>query len=202
MREIGFLLFPGLEELDFAGPWEVFSALSALESDSCRCFTVSETGGLIRCAKGLRVESDFSFANAPACDVLVIPGGQGTRREVDNANLTGYIGTVARSAEITYSVCTGAFLLERAGLLTGKRATTHWHSIDRLAKLGSATVVADERFVDQGRIVTAAGVSAGIDGALHVVGRLWSPNIARKVQQQIEYFPAPPYQDVAIPPMP
>lgn len=202
MRTVGFLLFPGLEELDFVGPWEVFSALRSLQSDACHTLTVAEHGGLIRCAKGLRIDADYAMADCPPVDVLVVPGGQGTRREVDNTRLAAFLQQAADRAELIFSVCTGAFLLERAGLLTGKRATTHWHSLDRLAALGTVHVVRNERFVDAGSVVTAAGVSAGIDGALYVVGRLWGASIARAVQQQIEYFPEPPYQDVAIPVLP
>jgi transcriptional regulator GlxA family with amidase domain len=198
-REVAVLLFDGVEELDFAGPWEVFGNVAVLAPDLCRVFTVSELGGEVRCAKGLRVLVDHAFADAPRPDIVVVPGGQGTRREVENPRLIEYLRAAAAGAELTTSVCTGAFLLERAGLLEGRRATTHWHSLDRLRALGTVAVVGDRRWVDEGPVVTASGVSAGIDVALHVVGRLWGPELARRVQKWIEYFPDPPYADVPLP---
>ncbi|MGI8550028.1 MAG: DJ-1/PfpI family protein, partial [Dehalococcoidia bacterium] len=117
---------------------------------------------------------------------------------VDNGAMIDYIRRCAGTAEVMTSVCTGAFLLERAGLLQGKRATTHWASLDRLRELGTVEVV-EERWVDNGNVITAAGVSAGIDMALYLVGRLWSPETARRVQKGIEYFPSPPYADLPVP---
>jgi transcriptional regulator GlxA family with amidase domain len=197
-RTIAIVLFDGAEELDFVGPWEVFTFLRALEPESCSVVTVSERGGEVRCAKGLRVIADHGVDDAPPADIIVVPGGMGTRREVDNPRLIDYIRRSGGGAEVATSVCTGSFLLERAGLLAGKRATTHWASLDRLRQLGSVDVV-EERWVDEGQVVTASGVSAGIDMALYLVGRLWGPETARRVQKGIEYFPAPPYAEVAIP---
>jgi transcriptional regulator GlxA family with amidase domain len=200
-RSMAIVLFEGVEELDFVGPWEIFAYARQLDPASCDVFTVSEGGGQVRCAKGLRVLADHSFATAPRADVILVPGGQGTRTEVDNPRLIEYGRRAAAAAELATSVCTGAFLLERAGLLSGKRATTHWRSLDRLRALGGVEVAAGERFVDQGAVITSAGVSAGIDMALYLVGRLWGPALARRVQKGVEYFPDPPYQDVPIPPM-
>ena len=193
-RSIAIVLFPAVEELDFVGPWEVFSFLSALDAETCTVFTVSEHGGDVRCAKGLRVLADYSFADAPRPDIFLVPGGMGTRAEIDNPAMIDYIRRAGDAAELVTSVCTGAFLLERAGLLTGRRATTHWASLDRLRALGTVEVV-EARWVDEGAVVTASGVSAGIDMALYLVGRLWGPEIARRVQKGIEYFPAPPYAE-------
>ncbi|MGH2584077.1 MAG: DJ-1/PfpI family protein [Dehalococcoidia bacterium] len=197
-RSIAIVIFPVAEELDFVGPWEVFAFLRSLEPDECDVFTVSEHGGEVRCAKGLRVIADYSFDTAPKADVILVPGGMGTRTEVDNPRLMDYLRRASDAAEVTTSVCTGSFLLERAGLLTGKRATTYWGSLDRLRALGTVEVV-EERWVDEGSVITASGVSAGIDMALYLVGRLWGPETARRVQKGIEYFPAPPYADVPIP---
>ncbi len=199
-RAIAIVLFPVVEELDFVGPWEVFTFLRSLQPDSCDVFTVSEHGGEVRCAKGLRVLADYSFDAAPHADIVVVPGGMGTRAEVDNAAIVDYIRRAGQDAEITTSVCTGAFLLERAGLLAGRRATTHWASMDRLRKVSTVDVV-EARWVDEGAVITSSGVSAGIDMALYLVGRLWGPETARRVQRGIEYFPAPPYADVPIPGM-
>jgi transcriptional regulator GlxA family with amidase domain len=172
--------------------------LRDIESESCDVFTVSEHGGEVRCAKGLRVIADHSFETAPPADIVVVPGGMGTRAEVENPRFIEYLRRVAEKAEVVTSVCTGSFLLERAGLLEGRRATTHWASLERLRGLGTVEVV-EERWVDEGPVVTASGVSAGIDMALHLVGRLWGPETARRVQKGIEYFPAPPYADVPVP---
>ena len=197
-RAIAIVLFPAVEELDFVGPWEVFAYLRALEPEACSVFTVSEHGGEVRCAKGLRVITDYSFDTAPPADIILVPGGMGTRTEVDNPRIVEYIRRAGTAAEIATSVCTGAFMLERAGLLAGRRATTHWASLDRLRAVGTVDVI-EERWVDEGRVITSSGVSAGIDMALYLVGRLWGPETARRVQQGIEYFPAPPYADVPVP---
>jgi transcriptional regulator GlxA family with amidase domain len=198
-RTIAIVLFDRVEELDFVGPWEVFGFLQALEPDACDLFTVSERGGEVRGAKGLRVLADHSFATAPPADVILVPGGMGTRTEVDNPATIEYVRRSAASAELATSVCTGAFILERAGILAGRPATTHWRSMDRLRALGTVDVVDGARYVDAGTVVTSSGVSAGIDMALYLVGRLWGPELARRVQQGIEYFPDPPYADVPIP---
>ncbi len=201
-RSVAIVIFDAVEELDFVGPWEIFSYLRSLEPDACEVFTVSQRGGEVRCAKGLRVIADHSFETAPHADVILVPGGQGTRREVDNPSFIEYIRRVGAAAEVTTSVCTGAFLLERAGLLARRRATTHWRSLDRLRALGTVEVLDGHRWVDEGSVVTSAGVSAGIDMALYLVGRLWGPEVARRVQKGVEYFPDPPYADVPIPAMP
>lgn len=198
-RSIAIVIFPVVEELDYVGPWEIFTFTRSLDPESCNVFLVSEHGGEVKSAKGLRVLADFSFEDAPPADIVLVPGGMGTRTEVDNPRIIEYIRRASETAELMTSVCTGAFLLERAGLLTGKRATTHWASIDRFRELGTVTVVDDERYVDEGSVITSAGVSAGIDMALYIVGRLWGPELARRVQKGVEYFPDPPYADVPIP---
>ncbi|MHB8577774.1 MAG: DJ-1/PfpI family protein [Dehalococcoidia bacterium] len=197
-RSIAFVLFDGAEELDFAGPWEVLSYTGKTEADTCSTFIVSERGGAVTCAKGMKVLADHDFASCPRPDIILVPGGMGTRTEVDNPAMIDFLKRVGADCEIVTSVCTGAFLLERAGFLTGRRAVTHWASMDRLRALGTVTVV-EQRYADEGNAITAAGVSAGIDMALHLVGRLWGPELARRVQKGIEYFPSPPYADVPIP---
>jgi transcriptional regulator GlxA family with amidase domain len=191
-RSIAIVLFDGAEELDWVGPWEVFTMLSEVEAGSCTVFTVSERGGEVRCAKGLRVLADHSFADCPAADVVVVPGGRGTRAEASNPAMLEFVKRMNVAQRMT-SVCTGSFVLEAAGLLKGKRATTHWGSIARLKALGTVDVMEGARFVDEGHIVTAAGVSAGIDMSLYLVGQLWSVETARAVQKAMEYYPEPPY---------
>jgi transcriptional regulator GlxA family with amidase domain len=186
----GILLFDGAEELDFAGPWEVFTMA---RTDGDRVVTIAERPEPVRAAKGLRVHADHTLADAPALDVLVVPGGEGTRREVDNGALLDWIKSAAAECTWVTSVCTGSFLLHAAGLVASGRVTTHWAMIDDLRKRGDVTVLEDARYVRDGKVVTAAGVSAGIDMALWIVGQLYSVPHARAVQRFMEYDPAPPY---------
>jgi len=193
-RNVAFILFPGAEELDFAGPWEVYTMTNAIVPDAVRAYVVSEDGGTVACAKGMRVEADYSFANAPKADVVVVPGGLATRQEVDNPAIIEFIRAQDATSELTTSVCTGALLLERAGLLAGLKATTHWLAIDELKAKPGVEVLENTRWVDNGKVITSSGVSAGIDAALYAVGRLWGEDTARRVQRAMEYDPAPPYQ--------
>jgi transcriptional regulator GlxA family with amidase domain len=186
----GILLFDGAEELDFAGPWEVFT-MARREGDVV--VTIAERPAPVRCAKGLRVLPDHTFADAPRLDVLVVPGGEGRRREVDNPVLLDWIRAVAPGCTWVTSVCTGAFLLHAAGPARGKRVTTHWRSIEELAARPDVTVLEGVRHVADGNLVTAAGVSAGIDMALWLVGRLAGVDHARATQRAMEYDPVPPY---------
>ncbi|MDQ6695977.1 MAG: DJ-1/PfpI family protein [Actinomycetota bacterium] len=186
----GIVLFDDAEELDWAGPWEV---LTMARKEGDRVVTIAEHDRPIVCAKGLRVLPDHTFDDAPALDVVLVPGGQGTRREVDNPVLTDWLAKVAVDCRWVTSVCTGAFVLHAAGPARGKRVTTHWGSIDRLRERGDATVLEDVRYVRDGNVVTAAGVSAGIDMALWLVGQLYDIDHARATQRFMEYDPAPPY---------
>jgi transcriptional regulator GlxA family with amidase domain len=193
---VAIVLFPDVEELDFAGPYEVFGMFSKWVDRDWSVFTVAETKQ-VRGSIGLNVTVDHTFGDAPKVDVLVVPGGLGTRAGADNEALVGYIRRVGAEAQYVTSVCTGAFLLHRAGFLEGRKATTHWGSRDQLQKLGVDVVA--ERWVHDGNVVTAAGVSAGIDMALYVVGQMAGPEAARRTQHLIEYDPAPPYADVPLP---
>jgi transcriptional regulator GlxA family with amidase domain len=191
---IGVALFEGAEELDWAGPWEVLSAWSSgWPDDGVEVFTVADGDGPVRCAKGLRVLADHTWKTAPPLDVLVFPGGRGTRAQLgDEAVRTRMRGLSERGTLMT-SVCTGSLVYADSGLLDGKPATTHWGSLHTLAELGNGIDVRPEvRFVDAGEVVTAAGVSAGIDMALHLVARLHSPERAREVRRYIQYDPDPP----------
>jgi transcriptional regulator GlxA family with amidase domain len=186
----GIVLFDDAEELDWAGPWEV---LTMARKEGDRVVTIAEHDRPVVCAKGLRVLADHTFDSAPALDVVIVPGGQGTRREVDNPVLTDWLAKVAVDCQWVTSVCTGSFVLLAAGLARGKRVTTHWGSIDRLKQRGDATVLDNVRYVRDGNVVTAAGVSAGIDMALWLVGQLYDVDHARATQRFMEYDPAPPY---------
>jgi transcriptional regulator GlxA family with amidase domain len=188
----GILLFDDAEELDFAGPFEVFGAAAMLEKAD-RVVTIAEKSGLVRGSKGLRVLPDHSFADAPPLDVLLVPGGQGTRREVANPALIDWLRKAGAGCRFVTSVCTGALLLHEAGFARGRRVTTHWGFAETLRGRGDVTVLEGVRYVRDGNLVTAAGVSAGIDMALWLVGQLHTPELARTVQRYIEYDPAPPY---------
>jgi transcriptional regulator GlxA family with amidase domain len=190
---IGILLFDDVEELDFAGPWEVFSATAQQLFPDDRVVTIAQELRPIRCAKGLRVLPDFDFTSAPPLDVVLVPGGQGTRREASNPTLIGWLREVGQRCQWVTSVCTGALLLHEAGFAKGRRVTTHWAFVETLRQRGDVTVLENRRYVRDGNVVTAAGVSAGIDMALWLVGQIYGIDVARKVQRGIEYDPAPPY---------
>jgi len=188
----GILLFKDAEELDFAGPWEVFT-MAAMGDKEQRVVTIAQDREPVRCAKGLRVLPDHTFDDAPALDVIVVPGGQGTREESENPVLIEWLRKAGEGCRWVTSVCTGSFLLHAAGLARGKRITTHWIALDELRARGDATVVEKVRYVRDGNVVTSAGVSAGIDMSLWVVGQIFGPDYARNVQRFMEYDPAPPY---------
>lgn len=196
---IGILIFDDAEELDFVGPWEVFTASNEIRNHlkdptpHDHVLMVSQNGGTIKCAKGMRVIADHSFADCPPLDVLLVPGGQGTRREVDNPAMLQWIAQTAAKCAWVTSVCTGSLLLTEAGPAAGRRVTTHWGFADQLAARGKATVLKNVRYVRDGNVVTAAGVSAGIDMALWLTGQMHGVNHARATQRLIEYDPAPPY---------
>lgn len=188
----GILVFEDAEELDFVGPWEVFTSAKMLGKGG-EVVTIAERAGPVRCAKGMRVVPDVTFADAPALDVVLVPGGQGTRSEVSNAVLIGWLKDAGASCRWVTSVCTGALLLHEAGFARGKRVTTHWAFVQTLRERGDVTVLDDVRYVRDGNLVTAAGVSAGIDMSLWLVGQIHGIEFARTVQRYIEYHPAPPY---------
>jgi transcriptional regulator GlxA family with amidase domain len=186
----GMMLFDDCEELDFVGPWEVFTMA---RTDGDKVVTIAEKPGTITCAKGLRVLPDHSFDDAPPLDVLLIPGGHGRRVEMENQVVLDWIARVAPGCTWVTSVCTGAFVLHAAGPARGKIVTTHWASIDELRQHPDVTVRERVRYVRDGNVVTAAGVSAGIDMALWVVGQIYGVEHARVTQYAMEYEPAPPY---------
>jgi len=199
----GIVVFGGAEELDFVGPWEVFTASAmvhagpdAAASPPDRVLLLAETLEPVRCAKGLRVLPDLTFATHPPLDVVLVPGGIGTRTEVANPAMIGWLRGVAPGCRWVTSVCTGSLLLHEAGPARGRRVATHWGFEDALEARGEVTVVRDSRWVVDGNVVTSQGVSAGIDMALWLIGQLDSPAHARSVQRYIQYDPAPPYQDL------
>ncbi|HWN69977.1 MAG TPA: DJ-1/PfpI family protein [Haliangium sp.] len=189
----GILIFDDAEELDFAGPWEVFTMARMGGHMDDKVVTIAERAGAVRAHKGMRVLPDHTFADAPRLDVLIVSGGLGTQREVDNPALIEWLRKAAEPCTWVASVCTGAFLLHRAGLARGRRVTTHWAFCETLRREGGAEVIEKVRFVQDGKLVTAAGVSAGIDMALWLVGQIHGVDHARQTQRLMEYDPAPPY---------
>jgi transcriptional regulator GlxA family with amidase domain len=191
---IAIALFDGVEELDWAGPWEVLSMWAiGWPDDGVAVCTVADDAAPIRCAKGARVLPDTTWDELGHVDVLVYPGGRGVRPQIGDARIRERLRTVAQAGTLMASVCTGALAFADAGLLDGRPATTHWAALDDLASFGrDVEIRPDERFVDAGAVVTAAGVSAGIDMALHLVARLHSRERAREVRRRIQYDPAPP----------
>ncbi|MFI6587257.1 DJ-1/PfpI family protein [Embleya sp. NPDC050493] len=193
MTTYGLLAFEGLEELDLVGPWEVFTASAMLREGADTVTTIAAGTEPVRCAKGLRLIPEHTFADHPRLDVLLVPGGVGTRTEVDHEALIGWIARTASDAAWVTSVCTGALLLHEAGPVRGRRVATHHTFEDALAARGDITVVRDARYVVDGNLVTSQGVSAGIDMALWLIGRLHGVEHARAVRRYIQYEPAPPY---------
>jgi transcriptional regulator GlxA family with amidase domain len=191
---IAIAVFPGVEELDFVGPWEVLRSWEKLwPDDGASVFTVAQDEGAVECAKGLRVWPDHTWATAPTIDVLVYPGGVGTRAQLGQGLVRRWVQRLAASGAVMTSVCTGSLVYADAGLLDGRAATTHWSALDLLTGLGRhVDVRPDARWVDSGPVVTASGVSAGIDMALHLVRRLHSEERAREVRRYIQYDPEPP----------
>lgn len=196
-RTVAILVFEDVEVLDFCGPFEVFS-VSGREQETrpFRVCLVAERSDPIRARNGLRVLPDYTTEACPAVDLLVVPGGQGTRREMHNAALCDWIRRQAAACEMVLSVCTGALLLARAGLLAGLTATTHHGAIDLLREVATQTTIDPaRRVVDNGRIITAAGVAAGIDASLYVVARLLGQAEAERTARHIEYpWPRPGWE--------
>jgi transcriptional regulator GlxA family with amidase domain len=193
-RNVGIYIFDEVEVLDFAGPFEVFSTASRvklrIEPKSPRpfnVFTIGDGKRTVQARGGLAVMPGFDFSNHPLIDVLIIPGGIVTA-ELGKDVVVQWISQIAEDAESTASVCTGAFLLGKAGILAGKSATTHWEDIAELrAMFPDISIKENTRWVDEGTVITSAGISAGIDMSLHLVARLEGEELARKTARQMEF---------------
>jgi transcriptional regulator GlxA family with amidase domain len=193
---VGILIFDGVEVLDFAGPFEVFSRTRLQAGPDSRrsedaapfsVFTVARTRAPIKTTGNLEVVPHHGFADAPPIDLLLVPGGFGTRALVNDAETLDWIRKVAASARKTTSVCTGSLLLAKAGLLEGRRATTHWGALDLLDSLGAGVAVDRQRRVVDDGIITSAGVASGIDMAFYVVETLFGKAVADETAHYIEY---------------
>ena len=185
----GIVVFNQVEELDFVGPWEMLTMWSKFAGGPENCLIVAQTIGPIVCAKGLSINPHASFAECPKLDYILIPGGQGTRQEVNNPVLLEFVATQAKYCKAVLSVCTGAFVLHAAGLLAGKKATTHWASLGRLRALGDVQVL-EQRYVQDGNVWTSAGISAGTDLMLAFIAAVAGDDAAGKVQFGAEYYPS------------
>ena len=192
---VGILLFDQVEVLDFAGPFEVFSRTRLVpglesrrseESAPFFVFTVAASRAAINATAGLQVLPRYAFADAPPIDILVVPGGFGTRALLADAGALDWIRDAAKGARLVTSVCTGSLLLASAGLLADRRATTHWGALDLLESLGGVRVDREKRVVDDG-VVTSAGVASGIDMAFYVVETLFGRAVAQETAHYIEY---------------
>lgn len=189
MRNVGILLFDDVELLDFAGPYEVFSVTSELNDFRLfNAFTISISGDAIKSVNGLKIIPDFSIDNSPEIDILVISGGVGTKALLDNDKLQMWICEKYEKSEITFSVCSGARLLAKAGLLDNVGFITHHEVIgDVLAISPEAVLNPEARFVDNGKIMTSAGISAGIDLSLHIVEKLHGKATKEATIKYLEY---------------
>jgi transcriptional regulator GlxA family with amidase domain len=188
-RKVVFLLFDDMELLDFAGPCEVFSVANELGGWSLfEIETASATGGRIRTVHGIVIQPDGALPGVHDTDILVIPGGRGTREVLKDSETITWVRTMAEKAELVLSVCTGSMVLAKAGLLDGLEATTHHTVFDEFEALAPKTkLLRSERFVDNGKVVTSAGISAGIDMSLHVIGRLFGRMSADATAAYMEY---------------
>jgi transcriptional regulator GlxA family with amidase domain len=188
-RTLVILLFNDAEVLDFCGPFEVFSVANYFgDSPAFRVITAAEKPGPVLARNGLSVNPEHQLTTCPAPAILLVPGGMGTRREMNNPVVIDWIRKASTNAEMVLSVCTGSILLAKAGLLDGLAATTHHEAIDLLRQTAPQTEIRqDRRFVDNGRIVCSAGIAAGIDMSLHIVARLLGNRVATQTAAHMEY---------------
>jgi transcriptional regulator GlxA family with amidase domain len=193
-KQIGIVLFDGVEELDAVGPWEVLGFWTgSFPEDGYAVTSVAPEGGMVTCAKRLRIEAEHALAEAPELDILLQPGGFGTRALMKDEAYLDWVRRQSEATSVMTSVCTGSLVYAAAGLLRNRPATSYYAALDTLKQLDdSIDVRSDQRFVDDGDVITSAGVSAGIDMALHLVARLASPDRARQVRRGIQYDPEPP----------
>jgi transcriptional regulator GlxA family with amidase domain len=193
-RRVAILIFDDVEVLDFCGPFEVFGVCGRYGAPPppFEVFTVAEAVRPISARNGLSVNPRYALGDCPPADIVLVPGGWGTRREMYNDRIVAWVREQSTKVELLLSVCTGALILGKAGLLDGLEATTHAGAVELLREVAPrATLRPERRYVDNGRIITSAGISAGIDMSLHVVGRLLGAEAARATARYMEYDWAP-----------
>ena len=188
-RQVGILLFDEVEVLDFAGPFEVFSLARDFNQEALfQVHTITENGQMIRARNGLKVLPDYNFSNCPQLDILLVPGGYGAEEiEIYNESLLSWITEKAQQVEILASVCTGALLLAQAGFLKGKKATTHWMDLEKLANFPEVDVQKETKYVEDGKVITSGGISAGIDMSFYLVAKLYGVETALATAKRMEY---------------
>jgi len=188
---VGILLFNDVEVLDFAGPFEVFSITTRPDQSEkpFQVHVISIDGQIVKARNGLLVTPQYSLDNAPKLDILIIPGGYGAREiEMNDEKTIDWIRKQSNVVNLLASVCTGSFLLAKAGLLYGKKATSHWMEIERLEKqYPQLTVQHDVKYVDEGSIITSAGISAGLNMSFHIVKKLLGADVAKDTAKRMEY---------------
>ncbi len=195
---VGVLVFDGVEEMDFAGPWEVLACVMEGRPDD-RILLVSERTGPVVCDKGMRVLPDVTYQDCPPLDVIVIPGGSGARRETGNRKTVAWLRKIAPGCTWITSVCTGTFLLVGSGIAGSRRVTTHHQFIQLLRDTENADVAEGVRIMRDGNIVTAGGVMSGIEMSLWLVGQLFGPDAVSHARDYIAYdFPPRESQEVAV----
>lgn len=189
MKTAGIFIFDNVELLDFAGPYEVFSVANELSGFSLlHTFTVSESGKSIRSVHGLEIVADYSIDNCPPPGILVIPGGDGTKALLENQRVLNWIHETFRNAETTYTVCSGARIPAKLGLLDNVPFTTHHQVIEDVMKIAPGAIYREgARFVDQGKLMTAGGISAGIDISLYVIEKMFGKAVREATQKYMEY---------------
>lgn len=190
-RTLGILLFPDGEELDFAGPWELFGLWRALGGGP-RCVTIGRDGDPVRARHGLQVCPDVSMEDTPPLSYLLVPGGPGAEPAAQDPHTLQFVAQQAKTVDALLSVCTGVRVLHAAGLLAGRSVTTHHTALDDVRSWNGVTAVDDERYVRDGALWTAAGISAGLDMALAFIAAEAGPGVAKRVQREAEYRPVDP----------
>ena len=185
MLTVGVLLFPRVEELDFVGPFEVLSYINKIRPESTKVMLIAETAEPVEAFNGMKIIPDVTMANCPQLDILVVPGGKGRYAAMKNSTIQKFIQQQAQKAKYITSVCTGAFLLAEAGLLTGKKATTYHTAFAELAAY--SVEVLPQKVVRAGNIITGAGVSSGIELGLYLLKEEFGAAVAQKAADNIEY---------------
>jgi transcriptional regulator GlxA family with amidase domain len=188
------LIYDGAAELDFVGPHEVFSISSSIAHPEDQLYTVAKTNDIVIGLGGLKIVPDYTFATAPVPDILIVPGTQDPLPILGQKEILDWVKKMDEKTMWTTSVCTGAFILLASGVAQGRKLTTHWMAIEPLKQMNMATVVEGVRYVQDGKIISAAGITAGIDMSLWLIGQIYGPEHARQVQEIMEYHPVPPYQ--------
>jgi transcriptional regulator GlxA family with amidase domain len=189
IRNVGILIFDNAEVLDFSGPFEVFNVANEINTERLfKVFTIAETEDIVMAKFGYKLKPDYSIANHPVLDILVIPGGEGRKIQMNNPVITGWVKKEFDSLELLLTVCTGAFIAGKSGVLNVKKATTHHASFSEFARtFPEIELVKNVKYVDSGKIITAGGISAGINASLYVIDKLIGNNHGKKTAEHMEY---------------